>query len=85
MSSSEPDQDIAPALGAALAGNDWRAAMPGVKRRQACAADDLAAIASGVGEYGVANACYRLAGILRQHAAGNYSSMTEGSPDGPQA
>lgn len=59
------------------AGNDWQAAMPGVKRRQAQNADYLAAIASGIGEYGIANACYRLAFILRQHAAGDYSSMLE--------
>jgi hypothetical protein len=60
--------------------HDWRAEMPKVKRRQACAADDLAAVASGVGEYGIANACYRLAAILRQHAQGDYSSMTTETP-----
>ena len=78
MSDTEPDAAERAALGAALAGDDWRAAMPGVKRRQAHAADDLAAVASGIGEYGIANACYRLAGILRQHAAGDYSSMEPG-------
>jgi hypothetical protein len=39
-----------------------------VKRRQAHDADSLAAVASGIGEYGVANACYKLAAILRQQA-----------------
>jgi hypothetical protein len=56
---------------------DWRAAMPKRKRQQAREADQMAAVASGIGEYGIANACYRLAGILRQHAQGDYSSMTE--------
>ena len=54
---------------------DWVAT---VKKRQAHEADHLAAIASGIGEYGIANACYRLAAILRQHAQGDYSSMTGG-------
>jgi hypothetical protein len=39
-----------------------------IKRRQADDADSLAAVASGIGEYGIANACYRLAGILRRQA-----------------
>ena len=39
-----------------------------IKRSQARDADRLAAVASGIGEYGIANACYRLAGILRRHA-----------------
>jgi hypothetical protein len=52
---------------------DWVAA---AKKRQAHEADQLAAVASGIGEYGIANACYRLAAILRQHAQGDYSSMT---------
>ena len=51
---------------------DWVAA---AKKKQAREADHLAAIASGIGEYGIANACYRLAAILRQHAQGDYSSM----------
>ena len=50
----------------------------GIKKQQADDADTLAAVASGIGEYGIANACYRLAAILRQHAQGDYSSMTEG-------
>ena len=54
--------------------SDW---VPPAKRRQAREADSMAAIASGIGEYGIANACYRLAAILRQHAAGDYSSMTK--------
>ena len=54
--------------------DDWAA----VKKQQAHDADALAAVASGIGEYGIANACYRLAAILRQHASGDYSSMTEG-------
>jgi hypothetical protein len=37
-----------------------------VKKQQAADADYLAAVASGIGEYGIANACYRLAAILRQ-------------------
>ena len=53
---------------------DWVAA---AKKQQAHEADHLAAVASGIGEYGIANACYRLAFILRQHAAGDYSSMLE--------
>jgi hypothetical protein len=56
------------------AASDW---VPAAKRRQAHEADSMAAIASGIGEYGIANACYRLAAILRQHAAGDYSSMTK--------
>lgn len=39
------------------------------KRRQARAADAVAAVAAGIGEYGIANEVYRLAGILRDHAA----------------
>jgi hypothetical protein len=39
-----------------------------VKRLQALDAEQLAAVASGIGEYGIANACYRLAEILRQQA-----------------
>lgn len=39
-----------------------------IKRRQANEADTLAAVASGIGEYGVANACYKLAGRLRREA-----------------
>jgi hypothetical protein len=39
-----------------------------IKRNQANDADQLAACASGIGEYGIANACYRLAGILRKQA-----------------
>lgn len=39
-----------------------------IKRRQADDADRLAAVASGIGEYGIANACYRLAGILRRQS-----------------
>jgi hypothetical protein len=53
---------------------DWVAA---AKKQQASDADCLAAIASGIGEYGIANACYRLATILREHARGDYSSMAE--------
>jgi hypothetical protein len=41
-----------------------------IKRRQARDADHLAAVASGIGEHGIANACYRLAGILRGQAEG---------------
>jgi hypothetical protein len=40
-----------------------------IKRGQANDADRLAAVASGIGEYGISNACYRLAGLLRQQAA----------------
>ena|ERR1700691_2157017 len=40
-----------------------------IKRQQARDADRFAAVASGIGEHGIANACYRLAGILRQQAA----------------
>jgi hypothetical protein len=40
-----------------------------IKRGQARDADGLAAVASGIGEYGIANACYRLAGLLRSQAA----------------
>lgn len=39
-----------------------------VKRRQAKDADLVAAYASGIGEHGISNACYRLAGILRRQA-----------------
>lgn len=39
-----------------------------VKRNQAKEADRVAACASGIGEYGIANANYKLAGILRQQA-----------------
>lgn len=39
-----------------------------VKRGQANEADQVAAYASGIGEYGIANACYRLAGLLRRQA-----------------
>jgi hypothetical protein len=39
-----------------------------VKRKQAHEADHLAAVASGIGQYGIANACYGLAGILRAEA-----------------
>jgi hypothetical protein len=39
-----------------------------IKRRQADDADNLAAVASGIGEYAIANACYRLAAILRREA-----------------
>jgi hypothetical protein len=63
---------------AAERNTDWVAV---AKRRQADAADALAGIASGIGEYGIANSCYRLASILRQHAGGDYSSMT-GPPPG---
>ena len=60
------------------ASDDWVAA---AKKKQAHQADDLAAIASGIGEYGIANACYRLAAILRQHAQGDYSSMLPASKE----
>lgn len=40
-----------------------------IKRGQANDADRLAAVASGIGEYGIANTIYRLAGILRREAA----------------
>lgn len=56
---------------------DWVAA---AKKRQAEDADRMAAVASGIGEYGIANACYRLAAILRQHARGDYSSMVPPAP-----
>lgn len=39
-----------------------------IKRQQAKDADSLAAVASGIGEYGISNSCYRLAGILRRQA-----------------
>lgn len=39
-----------------------------IKRRQADDADGLAAVASGIGEYEIANSCYRLAGLLRRQA-----------------
>jgi hypothetical protein len=39
-----------------------------IKRKQAREADALAAVAAGIGEYGIANACYRLAGILMRQA-----------------
>ena len=39
-----------------------------IKRQQADEADHIAAIASGIGEYGISNACYTLASILRQQA-----------------
>ena len=57
--------------------DDWVAA---AKKQQAHEADQLAAVASGIGEYQIANACYRLAAILRQHAQGDYSSMTGLTP-----
>ena len=56
---------------------DWVTA---AKKRQAHDADRMAAVASGIGEYGIANACYRLAAILRQHADGDYSSLTKEKP-----
>jgi hypothetical protein len=62
VSGTEPDSP--------LPEPDW----PGVKKRQAQKTDQVAAIAAGIGEYGIANACYRLAGILRQHATGDYSA-----------
>lgn len=40
-----------------------------IKKSQANDADRLAAVASGIGEYGLSNACYRLADILRGEAA----------------
>lgn len=58
---------------------DWVAA---AKKRQAREADTMAAVASGIGEYGIANACYRLAAILRQHAQGDYTSMAGEAPHG---
>lgn len=39
-----------------------------VKKNQANEADKVAAIASGIGEYTIANANYRLAAILRKQA-----------------
>ena len=39
-----------------------------IKRQQAREADRFAAVASGIGEHGIANACYRLSGILRRQA-----------------
>lgn len=39
-----------------------------IKRNQANDADSLAAVASGIGEYGITNACYRRAGILKEQA-----------------
>lgn len=57
---------------------DWVTA---AKKKQAHQADDLAAVASGIGEYGIANACYRLAAILRQHARGDYGSMLPGGKE----
>lgn len=39
------------------------------KRKQASQAEQLAAVASGIGEYGISNANYRLEGILRKQAA----------------
>lgn len=77
MDTTEPDGDVRPALGEAMAG-DWVSA---AKKKQAHEADHLAGIASGIGEYGVANACYRLAAILRRHAHGDYSSMMTGGGD----
>jgi len=56
------------------ASGDW---VTDAKKQQADEADHMAAVASGIGEYGIANACYRLAAILRQHAKGDYSSMQE--------
>jgi hypothetical protein len=40
-----------------------------VKRQQAHEFDSCANVASGIGEYGAANACWRVAGILRAQAA----------------
>ena len=54
--------------------DDW---VVNAKKRQADEADHMAAVASGIGEYKIANACYRLAAILRQHAKGDYSSMAK--------
>lgn len=51
-----------------------------VKRRQADEADKVAAVAAGIGEYEIANACYRLAGILREQAAENDRQAREGTP-----
>jgi hypothetical protein len=56
------------------AADDWA----GAKKRQADEADYLAAVASGIGEYQIANACYRLAAILRQHAEGGLRQHGEG-------
>lgn len=53
-----------------------------VKRRQAHEADRVAAIASGIGEYGIANACYRLVGILRRQAE-NEEARARGGVDLP--
>jgi hypothetical protein len=39
-----------------------------IKRQQAREADALAAVAAGIGEYGIANSCYRLAAILMRQA-----------------
>ena len=39
-----------------------------IKRRQAREADSFAGVASGIGEHGIANALYRLVGILRRQA-----------------
>ena len=53
-----------PAGGSGDEGTGWAK----IKRRQAGEADRVAATASGIGEHGIANACYRLAGILRRQA-----------------
>lgn len=39
-----------------------------VKRDQAFQADYIASVASGIGEYAIANACYRLSAILARQA-----------------
>jgi hypothetical protein len=61
--------DGPPLLRGAVAGSGADVSWAKIKRQQAGEADRLAAVASGIGEYGIANACYRLAGILRRQAA----------------
>lgn len=49
-----------------MRGTDWSR----IKRGQAHEADRVAATASGIGQFGISNACYALASILRRQAAG---------------
>jgi F420-dependent methylenetetrahydromethanopterin dehydrogenase len=52
-----------------------------IKRDQAREADHVAIIASGIGEYGIANACFRLAAILHQQAREIEKSQQEQSTE----
>ena len=51
-----------------------------VKRMQALDAEQVAAVASGIGEYAIANACYKLAGILRKQAAAEVEAAKAAQP-----